>query len=284
MAEQLTPQQAELVRSHLWLVDVVVTAMRGSWPRHVDRAELVSAGRMGLVEAASRFDPERGDFTGFARMRIRGALIDALRANDWAPRRVRAEGRAIHTAIESAVAEAGRLLDLTEQAQAAGMSVERLLQHRSETHSAVVLSLDAPIDPDDSAPSLAEALLEPSEQVEQRLEDIERRAFLADAIAALPERLRAVVVGSFLEERSQLELAEEFAVTPSRISQLRAEALAYLELALRRHWEHHSAREGDLDTRRARTYLESVGRYVAWRRSVQTSGPVGEASERARTA
>ncbi len=83
--------RSELVASHLDLVDGVVARLARRLPTWVDREELVACGRIGLIEAAERFDPRHGvPFGAFARLRIEGAALDSVRAADWVPVRVRA--------------------------------------------------------------------------------------------------------------------------------------------------------------------------------------------------
>ena len=89
-----TSDTSALIEANLPLVHHVVLQVAGHFPRHVDRQELARAGALGLVEAAQRFDPSRGvPFDRFAARRIRGAILDAVRAVDWAPRSVRAQAR-----------------------------------------------------------------------------------------------------------------------------------------------------------------------------------------------
>ena len=100
---------AALVEEHLPLVQHVVLQVAGHFPRHVDRQELARAGALGLVEAAQRFDPSAGvPFDRFAARRIRGAILDAVRAVDWAPRSVRALGRALEAAEQDLANDARR--------------------------------------------------------------------------------------------------------------------------------------------------------------------------------
>ena len=88
-----------LVEQHLPLVKHVVLQVATHFPRHVDRQELARAGALGLVEAAQRYDSDRGvPFERFAARRIRGAILDSVRSVDWAPRSVRALGRALEAA------------------------------------------------------------------------------------------------------------------------------------------------------------------------------------------
>src|SRR6202165_1899369 len=86
----------QLVRQHLPLVQYVVSEAAHRVPSHVSRSDLVSAGMLGLAQAARSYDPERGiAFDRFASTRIRGALLDELRGRDWASRSVRARARRV---------------------------------------------------------------------------------------------------------------------------------------------------------------------------------------------
>src|SRR5919197_5035164 len=98
-----------LVREHLPLVQYVVSEVAHRVPSHVSRSDLVSAGMLGLAQAARSFDPERGiAFDRFASTRIRGALLDELRGRDWASRSVRARARGLQAAHEELTNRLGR--------------------------------------------------------------------------------------------------------------------------------------------------------------------------------
>jgi len=223
-----------LVEQNLPLVRLVVAGVAARFPRHADRDELASAGTLGLVEAARRYDPALGvPFARYASTRIRGAVLDAARSADFAPRSVRGTERELVATQESLSVELGREPSRGEVAQRLGMSLEALDAHESRQHRGVVLSIDAPVDAQGSAAALAETIVDaaapdPLRRVEQR----ERHGYVRDALALLPERLRTVVVGYFLEGRTSAELAEELGVTESRVSQLRSEGLALLRAGI----------------------------------------------------
>ena len=102
-------REDELVREHLPLVGYVVAEIAHRVPGHVSRNDLVSAGMMGLAQAARTFDPDRGiAFDRFASTRIRGALLDELRGRDWASRSIRARARGMQHATEDLTNKLGR--------------------------------------------------------------------------------------------------------------------------------------------------------------------------------
>lgn len=214
-----------LVREHLPLVGYLVTDMSRRLPRHVSRDDLTSAGMAALALAARGFDPERGvPFNRYASTRIRGALLDELRSVDWASRSVRAKARQQEQAADVLAVRLLRPATRSELAAELGISTADIDANQRDVHRAVVLSFQAMLDAD-----AGEQMLPTSEpSPDQVLLARERTAYLLDAVATLPERLRGVVVAVFFEERSMQEIAAELGVTESRISQMRTEALALL--------------------------------------------------------
>lgn len=263
-----------LVQSHLRMVEQVVSALSSNWPRHLDRGELVSAGRLGLVQAAQKWDSSRDvDFASFARPRVRGAILDLLRGNDWAPRRVRAEERQLDAAAERLTAELGRAPTLEELADATDVEADRLRRVRAESHLSTVLSLDAPMGGggDDEEATFAELLMAPRHPAERRLEDVELRNLLADALQLLDDRSRRVIVGYFLEAATSEQLAAELGVSVSRISQIRTGTLATLNEVLEAQWDSVRALEPSVTAqeRRAHDYATAVARYRTWRQRLE---------------
>ncbi len=215
----------DLVREHLPLVGYLVAETASKLPGHVSRDDLTSAGMMALAQAARSFEPERGvPFARFATVRIRGAIIDELRSHDWASRSVRTKARQRAIAEEELAAKLGRHPTHSELAQHLGISIDELASVEEDVHRSVVLSLQGFSD----AGTLEGMLPHQDPGPEEVLLNRERTSYLVDAVAALPSRLRAVVEGYFFNERPMAELAAELGVTESRISQMRAEALALL--------------------------------------------------------
>jgi RNA polymerase sigma factor for flagellar operon FliA len=214
-----------LVREHLPLVQYVVSEIAHRVPGHVSRSDLVSAGMLGLAQAARSFDPDRGiAFDRFASTRIRGALLDELRGRDWASRSVRSRARGLQSAHEDLTNKLGRAPTPEEVARALDVPLDTVHKLVEDVHRATVLNYDSLVVDGDAESFLASDGGSP----EDAMLDRERKAYLVDAIQALPERLRHVVVEYFFEERSMQEIADELGVSESRVSQLRAEALALL--------------------------------------------------------
>src|SRR6478736_6675048 len=133
----------KLIEQHLPLVRHVVFQVAVSFPRHVDREELATAGALGLVEAAGRFDESRGvPFDRFAAQRIRGAILDAVRAADWAPRSVRNLARKLEAVEQRLATELGRVPNPDETAEALGMTPAELARLPEKMFRSVVLALE----------------------------------------------------------------------------------------------------------------------------------------------
>ncbi len=218
--------EAQLVKDHLPLVHYAVAELAHRIPGHVSRADLVSAAMLGLAQAARSFDESRGiTFDRFAATRIRGALLDELRGRDWASRSVRAKARGLQATTDDLTNSLGRTPTPDEVAKAMNVPAQDVHKLVDDVHRATVLNYESLV-LEGSAESFLTA---DSESPEEAIVARERRAYLMDAVATLPERLRRVVIGCFFEEVSMQELAQELGVSESRISQLRAEALLLLK-------------------------------------------------------
>jgi RNA polymerase sigma factor for flagellar operon FliA len=260
-----------LIEEHLPLVKHIVFQVAVHFPRHVDRDELARAGALGLVEAARRYDEARGvPFDRFAAQRIRGAILDAVRAADWAPRSVRTLARKLEAVEQRLATQLGRLPGPAEMAEALGMTRAELARLQDRLFRSVVLALEHEVtDDSDEDLTLVDVLcdraqVEPLEELETR----ELHAYLRDAVELLPERQRLVIVGYFLEGRSSQELARFLGVTESRVSQLRSEALAMLKEGIEAQYSGPVAAPEQASGRVARrkaSYAAAIADASAWR-------------------
>jgi RNA polymerase sigma factor for flagellar operon FliA len=227
---QAATTRDELITATMPLVGHIVRETSARIPRQVSRDDLTSAGLAALVRAAHSFDAERGvPFARYAATRIRGALIDELRSIDWASRSVRRMARDLDETRHRMAATLGRVPSNAEVAGALGLSLEEVNANDDDLTRAQVLSLQG--GPEDV---LDELLPSHGPTPEQIVEHRERLTYMVEAVDELPERLRVVVAGYFLEERPMAEIAAELGVSESRVSQMRAEALSLLRDALNR--------------------------------------------------
>jgi RNA polymerase sigma factor for flagellar operon FliA len=218
----------DLVRDNMPIVGHLVRELLNRVPGHVHADDLSSAGFAALLGAARSFDVSRGiPFHRFAAVRIRGALLDELRGQDWASRSVRARARKTTAARQELTGALGRTPNDTEVAQLLGVGLAELASVEEDVQKAALLSLQG--FPTGAA---EEMVSEQSEGPEDLLIKRERLGYLHQAIQALPERLRLVVTESFLQEQPLSDVAARLGVTESRISQLRTEALRLLREGL----------------------------------------------------
>jgi len=242
------------------VVHYEVRSLSTRLPSHVGLDDLTSAGLGALAAAAQSFDPDRGvPFPRYAARRIRGALLDELRSLDWATRSLRVRGREREAAREALAVRLRREPHEHELAEALGVDVEEVRQTERDLHQSVVLRLDAIVEGGVADAMLPRTTETPESLVVQR----EREAYLAAAVAALPDRLRAVIRATFFEDRPLKEVADDLGVTESRISQIRTEALTMLRDGLNANLDPEllgPVREGVVARRRAAYYAEIAGR------------------------
>ncbi len=260
---------SQRIEQHLPLVKHIVFQVAVHFPRHVDREELARAGALGLVEAARRYDDERGvPFERFAAQRIRGAILDAVRAADWAPRSVRNLARRLESAEQRLASQLGRVPSPAEMADELGISRAELDRLQDRMFRSVVLALEHEVSDDSEEDMTLVDVLTDKNSVEP-LEELETRellGYLRDAVELLPERQRMVIVGYFLEGRTSQDLARFLGVTESRISQLRSEALEMLREGISSQYDPQPAAEpvGRVARRKA-TYASSISTASDWR-------------------
>jgi RNA polymerase sigma factor for flagellar operon FliA len=276
MGDQVS--QTRLIEDHLPLVKHIVFQVAVHFPRHVEREELARAGALGLVEAARRYDESRGvPFDRFAAQRIRGAILDAVRAADWAPRSVRTLARRLDAVEQRLASQLGRVPSAAEMAEELGMTRAELDHLQARMFRSVVLALEHEVTDDtDDELTLVDVItdrsaVEPLDELEAR----EMHAYLRDAVALLPERHRLVIVGYFLEGRTSIDLARFLGVTESRVSQLRSEALLMLKEGIEAQYRPAVAEPpvGRVARRKA-TYAAAISTASEWKDRL-TAVPVG---------
>lgn len=221
-----TDARRELLGRYLGLVHHAAREVAPRVRDAVSLDELVSAGSLGLLQALDGFDLERGlAFSTFAMRRIRGAILDDLRARDPLSRSDRAHLRRLDAAIAELEQRQGRAPTSGEVARHLGVDEPTLHRWRERTASVGSVSLEG----EPGGRVLAERLDGgDGDLIHDAVERSERQGALQAALDALPSRERFVVSRSYFEERPLREIAEELGVTESRVCQLRAQALARL--------------------------------------------------------
>ncbi len=226
----------QLIMRYVHLVRFVVGRLGIPSTSTLDAEDLLSYGVIGLINAIDRFEPDRGiKFEAYATARIRGAVIDQLRALNWMPRSAVTRSRQLERVLADLEQRLGRPAHEDEVAAEVGVTIERYRQMLIEAGTSI-LSLDAPLGsmrPDDDASSLGELLEDasspsPSEEVERN----EMTEQLASAIKRLPPRERRLLSLYYEDELTMKEISLVMHVSESRVCQLHAQAV----LRLRSHF------------------------------------------------
>ncbi len=216
----------ELLGRYLGLVHHAAREVAPRVRDAVSLDELVSAGSIGLLQAMEGFDHDRGlAFSTFAMRRIRGAILDDLRARDPLSRADRAHARRHDAAIQELEQRLGRQPTQGEVARHLGVDDDTLHRWRERTASAGPVSLESERPGGQLADWVGD---DGGEVIHQTVELAERRATIRTALDTLPRRERLVLSRSYLEEKTLREIAGELGVTESRVCQLRTQALARL--------------------------------------------------------
>lgn len=218
-----TPElRNQLVLQYSPLVKYVAGRVRSGLPQNVESADLVSEGVIGLMDAIDKFEPDRGwSFQTYAVPRIRGAIIDSIRAADWVPRSVRSRIREVDRARDALQVRLNRTPTEAEVSAEAGLTVAELREVRDRPSAWSSADDEELAAVDDLAPA-----------VDAAIEDESTRASLLAALRTLPERDQVIIALYFFEGLTLGEIGQVLSVTESRVSQLRSRATTSLRASL----------------------------------------------------
>lgn len=222
------------------LVKYVAGRVSVGLPANVDQADLTSYGMFGLIDAIDKFDSERGiKFETYAISRIRGAIIDELRAIDWVPRSVRAKARSVEQAYSALESKLGRTPTDSEVADEMGIAGRDLQQIFGQISFVGIVALDELLNAGSERGegiTLGDTLADTHGQDPMlAFEQQETRHLLADAIKRLPEREKFVITLYYYEGLTLAEIGEVLGVTESRVCQMHTKAVLVLRSRLQEH-------------------------------------------------
>ncbi|MEA3296235.1 MAG: FliA/WhiG family RNA polymerase sigma factor [candidate division Zixibacteria bacterium] len=228
-----SPEMREkLLNRYLPLVRNVATRMAMGFPRSVELSDLVNTGVIGLVEAFGNFDRDRGvKFETYAVPRIRGAILDELRALDWVPRSTRAKSRGIERAYTYLENELGRPPEKTELAKYMMISMAELYSALGDVSGTNVLSLDEVIYRQDDNRQVSRIETVKDRSVHSVLGEIEKgelKSYLIVVIDRLTEQEKLVIALYYFEELTLKEIGECMSISESRVSQIHTRAVGKL--------------------------------------------------------
>jgi RNA polymerase sigma factor for flagellar operon FliA len=226
-----------LVVAYSPLVKYVGGRMASGLPSHVEEADLISYGLVGLINAIERFEPEREiKFETYAITRIKGAIIDELRSQDWVPRSVRARAREIERVHQKLEHRFQRAPTDEEMALELEMSVEDFQDAILQISNSSIAALDELWTVNDACGdqvSLLDTLAdEHSPDPSAALDQTDLRDRVAESISRLPEREKLVIALYYYENLTLREIGEVLGVTESRVSQLHTKAVLRLRSRL----------------------------------------------------
>lgn len=234
VAKVLTGEQERVLLEHLPMVRFHARRIHEKLPQHVDIEDLVSAGVVGLMDAFSKFDPEKKvQFRSYAQFRIRGAILDSLRTLDWSPRELRRKGRAVEEAIRLLTARTGRVPGEVEIAAEMGLTLDDYQQLLGDLKGLEIGTLHIERNEDSGDEELAYIPGRPEDDPLFHCLRGEMEDRLADAIENLPERERLVMTLYYYEEMTMREIGLAMGVVESRVSQVHASAVVHLRSAMK---------------------------------------------------
>ncbi|MEW5723328.1 MAG: FliA/WhiG family RNA polymerase sigma factor [Thermodesulfobacteriota bacterium] len=237
----LSPEErSRYIEKYSPLIKYLADRLASRLPAHIAKDDLISAGILGLIDAVDKFDPSRNIlFKTYAEFRVKGAMLDELRAMDWVPRSVRKKSSRMEKAYQTLEAELGRPATDEEVAAAMGLALEDFQKLLDEVKGASMVDVEVFRNSvrGQSHADLFDLLAD--EEGRDALETLglgEVRKVIAEAITALPEKERLVVTLYYYEELTMKEIGEVLGYTESRISQLHSKSILRLKGRLRRYF------------------------------------------------
>jgi RNA polymerase sigma factor for flagellar operon FliA len=221
-----------IVLENLALVKAIAVRVHESLPVHVDLDDLVHAGVMGLLDAASKYNPDKKvAFHSYAKHRIKGAILDSLRQLDWASRDLRKRQKQVEALTRDFTARTGRTPTDLEVAESLGIGLDRWRRIALELKNLGLVSVSSlRLDPENSAP--VEFPAAPDTRPDMMCARQELRTVLATAMKCLPKRYQKVVFLYYTNDMTMREIGEIMGVNESRVSQIHKIALEKMAVSL----------------------------------------------------
>jgi RNA polymerase sigma factor FliA len=228
-----------LVEQYLPLVRTILGRLAMTLPDHVDENDLNSAGLVGLLQALRNYDPASGNaFETYARVRIRGAMLDELRRMDWVPRTIHEKARNLQRAMAELEQKLGRTPTEDQMAKALEISSKEYAALLDEIRPATFVCLDATptCAEGGEACNLYDVVADPN--AKSPVDEVSRRELkhvVLERLRQLPEMQRKVLALYYGEDLHLREIAEVFGLTESRICQIHSQAILSIRSYLQRY-------------------------------------------------
>jgi len=227
-----TEERNRTILEYYPMVRAIAGRMIGRIPASVDLEEFVNIGVLGLMDAVERFDPTRGvPFKAYAEIRIRGAIVDALRASDWTPRSVRRKANQIQRTRDKLRNELNRDPTRDEMSEAVELSPDGYDTLVRDAEVRRLISINAPLSPD-STTTIADQVPSSQPDIEETWVHEEQKQEVVNAIRLLPMKERTAVTLYYLNNLTLKEIGDILGVTESRACQLRSQGIRRLKSKL----------------------------------------------------
>ena len=218
----------EIVLKNLGLVRACALSLRNTYVRYGDTDDVINEGVIALMDAIESFDPTKGaKFETYASLKIRGAIIDYVRKQDWVPRPVRKFARDLDNANTIVYNQYDRVPTNAELAEYLEISEEKLLRGMADASNTVTLSFEELLYEDNFEESAVQA-----DGTDSRLMREELRGVIAKAIDSLKEKERQVITLYYYKSMKYSDIAKVIGVSESRVCQINTKAMLSLKAAL----------------------------------------------------
>jgi len=229
-------ERNEIILDHLELVKFVAGRIAARLPSHVELDDLIAAGVLGLIDAVEKFDESRKiKFKTYAEFRIKGAILDELRALDWAPRSTRQKAHVLEQAYNDLEGRLGRPVADYEVVEHLGITFDEYYRMLAEVNGIALISLDElrHDDEDGTERNLLDFIANPEEMNPAEVLNLDQvYRVVADAIEQLPDKERLVVSLYYNDELTMKEIGAILDLTESRVSQIHTQAILRLRAKL----------------------------------------------------
>ena len=216
----------KLVMSYGFIAKVAALQLRGSASSQAQVEDMINQGMITLIDCIEKYDPEREvKFESYAFMRVKGAIIDLIRKQDWIPRRVRLNSKKINDTYNELCAELKREPSLEEIADRLGITVQKLEKYNSEISNAAVYSFEELIQNMSQMGSVLESSTMDDITPEKKMLKDEMHRVLTEAIETLSERERLVITLYYYENLNLTDISRVLDVSVQRVSQINTRAI-----------------------------------------------------------
>jgi RNA polymerase sigma factor for flagellar operon FliA len=231
----------KLIVEYAGLIKFIASKIAARLPSNIELDDLISSGVIGLMDAIDKYDSTRDNkFKTYAEFRIRGAILDELRSQDWVPRSVREKAKVLERAYAKIEQVKGRQATDDEVCMELGMSTEQYHEMLNEVRSVSLLSYDDLTNLSNADKRSLHGNGEAGSKVPTPYSEVSvahLKKLVAEAIEDLPEKQRLVLSLYYYEDLNLKEIGRVLDVTESRVSQLHSQAILKLKARLRNHWD-----------------------------------------------